>query len=484
MVIVSLVAAGVGLAIDKYTERRTRREDRRHNSLDDLDEQIDGEIRNVSPDSDQKRREQEAFNELQNYADFQNVLSTKVLNDLSREDVSMAYDGPSMSRKPAINFEPRRVASAQRLQWPIIIPQRDPRNGDNSWNRAYPQPLIGCGIDQQTFLNVLDSFDLHMRLSTQLEAVNIANTSSGIGWRDTPENFSRAIPAAVQVMKSYQRERKSNSFLNHVNALTFRPRGLFAMIITSRSDSPLQVINVDVAPRNTLQHFNADMEMSTEDDFSVQSEAGSSTASSNLGRSTFSNSSSGTTDMEIDYSPRRRPFQQLPRMYSSSSNTSDHQADSGPSTGRSPFSSLLSSVAKHRERKAGPVNKSIRRDRRPSSRANTSLANAFESASSIRSMGFGSHAKPKWENMSMEANALYLVIVNDPDEIPLPPDAKTFASPQPTYRYPTVPVNNGKQVASGSMWPQTTASTPTKVPFYDPVYGQPMGAPPAYSEMQ
>lgn len=90
----------------------------------------------------------------------------------------------------------------------------------------------------------------------------------------------------------------------------------------------------------------------------------------------------------------------------------------------------------------------------------------------------------KRENMSMEANALYLVIVNDPDEMSIPPDTKTLAAPSTVYRYPMVPVSNGKQIVGGSMHPRTAAASPAKTTFYDPVYGEPRGAPPAYSEMQ
>lgn len=42
MVIISLVAAGVGLAIDAYSERKARKEDeRRRSSNDQIDEGID-----------------------------------------------------------------------------------------------------------------------------------------------------------------------------------------------------------------------------------------------------------------------------------------------------------------------------------------------------------------------------------------------------------------------------------------------------------
>ncbi|KAE8441870.1 hypothetical protein EG329_004225 [Mollisiaceae sp. DMI_Dod_QoI] len=443
MVIVSLVAAGVGLALDAYTERRTRREDRRRN-LDLPDEQIEEEIRTVSQEEEQRRREQEAFNELQNYADFQNVLSNKVLNDLSGEDVSMIYDAPPPPRKRTLDYGLQRMAPAQRvrsgqLQWPIIIPQRDPQNGDSTWVRAYPQTLMECGIDQQEFLSILDSFDFHMKLSTCVEAVNIASSSSGIGWRDIPETFSTAIPAAVQVMKAYQTDRKSDFFLNHVNALTFRPRGLFAMIITSRSDSPLQVITVDIPSRNSSHHFAVDVQMSTKDDSSAQQGESSAAATLSAIPSAPSSNQLESNGMGVDFTQRRRYFQesnQIPRMYSPNPNV-ESVVDLGSLTGRSPFSSLLSSVAKHRDRKAEAINRRIRKDRRPSSRANTSLVAALESASSTRPMG-RRDVKPRRENINIDEGALYLVIVNDtPDDMSNPGGAMRFAPPNPIYQYPT-----------------------------------------------
>lgn len=258
------------------------------------------------------------------------------------------------------------------------------------------------------------------------------------------------------------------------------------MIITSRSDSPLQVVNVDITPHSGPLHFETDVEMSTEDGPSIRTATVPLISNTNPRPSTLSNNNPEADDMEVDYSPRRRPFEQpqFPRLHSSSSNRPEHQAGSSPSTARSPFSSLLSSVAKHRERKFDAANKRIRKDRRPSSRINTSLANVSQNASPYMHMGPDGNPEQKRENMSMEANALYLVIVNDPDEMSIPPDTKTLAAPSTVYRYPMVPVSNGKQIVGGSMHPRTAAASPAKTTFYDPVYGEPRGAPPAYSEMQ
>jgi len=83
--------------------------------------------------------------------------------------------------------------------------------------------------------------------------------------------------------------------------------------------------------------------------------------------------------------------------------------------------------------------------------------------------------KPKWENTNMEEGVLYLVIVNDPEtELSKP------GNPLGLYTYPT---NNSVQHASSMMQQsQTSGSHSSKASFYNPVYDEPRGAPPAYSE--
>lgn len=83
----------------------------------------------------------------------------------------MAYSGPAWSQPHPTNHEPRRLTSSfgvrrGRLEWPIIIPRGDAQNGNSCWVRAYPRPLLECGIDQDTFLNILDSFDVQIKVST------------------------------------------------------------------------------------------------------------------------------------------------------------------------------------------------------------------------------------------------------------------------------------------------------------------------------
>jgi hypothetical protein len=81
--------------------------------------------------------------------------------------------GLLLPRQETISYAPRHVINSPALQrgqlrWPIIIPLRDAFNGDSSWMRAYLKPLINDGIDQQIFLNVLDSFEVQIKVRTAL----------------------------------------------------------------------------------------------------------------------------------------------------------------------------------------------------------------------------------------------------------------------------------------------------------------------------
>ncbi len=74
------------------------------------------------------------------------------------------------------------------------------------------------------------------------------------------------------------------------------------------------------------------------------------------------------------------------------------------------------------------------------------------------------------------------MIVNDtPDDMSNPGGAMRFAPPNPIYQYPTA---GNEEVESASMQQQhPAASTSSKLPFYDSIYNEPCGSPPAYSSM-
>jgi hypothetical protein len=54
-----------------------------------------------------------------------------------------------------INFS---TSQLQRLPCPVILPQRRPRDRTRGFVRAYAPVMLNAGIDQETWLRVMDDF--------------------------------------------------------------------------------------------------------------------------------------------------------------------------------------------------------------------------------------------------------------------------------------------------------------------------------------
>ncbi len=132
----------------------------------------------MSAEGARKRLEEEAFNELQNYADFQDFLCSKVLDDLEAE--SIAPPDYESSLLPNQSLDARYLPSLlttdetslrlskSRLSCPIIIPQEISDSGTCSWSRIYAPSLMECGINQTSFLEFLDSFNEFVKVYLKL----------------------------------------------------------------------------------------------------------------------------------------------------------------------------------------------------------------------------------------------------------------------------------------------------------------------------
>jgi hypothetical protein len=101
------------------------------------------------------------------------VLSSKVLDDLSRDD---SLSGPYNLAVPPDNKYPfphasLGPASLGSLSCPIIISQQDSGDGIHTWGRTYTPELMYCGIDQRTFLSFLDSFNESMKVGYSIRSV-------------------------------------------------------------------------------------------------------------------------------------------------------------------------------------------------------------------------------------------------------------------------------------------------------------------------
>ncbi|KAK0270634.1 hypothetical protein LTR35_010842 [Friedmanniomyces endolithicus] len=125
------------------------------------------------------------------------------------------------------------------LPLPVIIPQRRPRNKTRGFVRAYAPVLADSGIDQATFLSVLDSFYKSSQASPVFTVIFISATVAGFA----PSLIAMAVTTAVQVAAhvgaEVQGRQRINHFLDKMNDELFKPNGLYAFVMKYKTDEDL-----------------------------------------------------------------------------------------------------------------------------------------------------------------------------------------------------------------------------------------------------
>ncbi|KAM6510560.1 hypothetical protein FSOLCH5_011005 [Fusarium solani] len=138
-----------------------------------------------------------------------------------------------------------------KLALPVILPQRRPKDRGRGFVRAYAPVLPDVGIDQETFLDLIDSFNKSLEPNPYLYAINL----TGLASMAAPEPFSMLIGASIDVLSFMTVEAhsrfKSNKFLDHVNAEFFAPRGLVCLVVTwspNTNDELVSAVALDGRP--------------------------------------------------------------------------------------------------------------------------------------------------------------------------------------------------------------------------------------------
>lgn len=86
-----------------------------------------------------------------------------------------------------IPVEPSLSEVAYRLPAPVLLPQRRPKNRDRGFLRGYAPDLAPCGIDQEMFIDFLNTAEKGCRAHRWLQAINLAALAG------------HAIPSAIAV---------------------------------------------------------------------------------------------------------------------------------------------------------------------------------------------------------------------------------------------------------------------------------------------
>ena len=133
------------------------------------------------------------------------------------------------------------ISSAPRLPFPVILPQRRPGTKTRGFVRAYAPVLEETGIPQEAFLRFLKDFHQAAQASPIFDVVMIA-TAIAAAYPDPVIGLGvQAVQVAVGIGQEIQERYRTNKFLTQANRDFFKPKGLYAMIVTYRSGSSEQL---------------------------------------------------------------------------------------------------------------------------------------------------------------------------------------------------------------------------------------------------
>ena len=125
-----------------------------------------------------------------------------------------------------------------RLPAPVIIPQKRPDMRSRGFVRAYAPALDSCGVDQNAFLDFIDGFHKEINKHGYFNATNIAVALSAVSYTlsvapSAIVHFSAmAVHISIEAGRRLYISKKSNSYIDEMNAYYFQPRGLYAMIVS------------------------------------------------------------------------------------------------------------------------------------------------------------------------------------------------------------------------------------------------------------
>ncbi|KAJ3960526.1 hypothetical protein N0V92_002850 [Colletotrichum tropicale] len=134
---------------------------------------------------------------------------------------------------------------------PVVLPQRRPKTRVRGFVRAYAPVLAAAGIDEEAFLDFIDTLNRSLVPNPYLYAINLAGLADIIAPDPALTAFGILLGVAVEGVMEVQSRFKSNKFLDRMNADFFRPRGLMCFVATWRPDDISGKVPVDFECKTT-----------------------------------------------------------------------------------------------------------------------------------------------------------------------------------------------------------------------------------------
>ncbi|KIV83625.1 hypothetical protein PV11_05635 [Exophiala sideris] len=144
-----------------------------------------------------------------------------------------------MQQHPPPQYNP----VAGRLEMPVILPQRRPKNKERGFVRAYAPMLQTCGIQQAEFLDFLDGFGKAIQLHPLFHAFNLAcagaviATDIAVGPMFFVHVGAMVVHTSVELSRRTYVKYESNKYLDDMNEKFFKPHGLFALVMAYDPES-------------------------------------------------------------------------------------------------------------------------------------------------------------------------------------------------------------------------------------------------------
>ncbi|KAI2627810.1 hypothetical protein GGR54DRAFT_590517 [Hypoxylon sp. NC1633] len=123
------------------------------------------------------------------------------------------------------------VVPGSRLPYPVILPQRRPKQRDRGFIRAYAPDLMRCGIDAQTFMAFLDGFDKATAAAPWVGVLDLAGGVVGSLHYAVAPPIGLVVQVTAGIYKEIQGRKDQNAYVAKMNDELFRPRGLYCLIM-------------------------------------------------------------------------------------------------------------------------------------------------------------------------------------------------------------------------------------------------------------
>ena len=193
------VSAGIGLASESAKARKEKRRSKETGEIDcDNSFLTPQELadRGAARDRDEEQWElDEAQDEVVGGLSLKNKEPTRDISRLVHE-FSRKYPPPAY---------PDGQLASPRLPFPVILPQRRPKDRSRGFVRAYAPVLDDCGIDQTMFLEFLETFHESSQASPWINAINMASFAGVM----LPDGISIAVSAAVMIATNVAKQVQS-----------------------------------------------------------------------------------------------------------------------------------------------------------------------------------------------------------------------------------------------------------------------------------